>query len=133
MLNYYSKNNEHNYKLDKIDNDSEHNTNYNNKLFTHLEQNNTILDKTNTVLTKTKNHLSFEDSSLDKTLTINKKKKLPLLYDNNNGSNEIIGSKDNKMMISTELGMDGVQRGIITLLPNGDIKKSLFSLKTKKT
>jgi hypothetical protein len=122
MSNY----NEFNYKMED---DVEFNTNLNNKLFQNFDQKKTILDN-NSILSKTKKHLSFEDSSLDKTIKINKKKKLPLLYDNNSKSNnEIIVSKDKKMMISTELGLDGIQRGKITLLSNEDKKKSLFSLR----
>ena len=100
------------------------------KLLPDYKNNNSnILYKTRTILGKTRNKLLFEESSIDKT---NKKEIFPLLsYDNNNeNNNEIIGSKNNKMMISTELGADGVQRGKIILFPSENKKKqSLFGLK----
>ena len=45
------------------------------------------------------------------------------------GNNEIIGSKDRKMIISTELGKDGVKRGKIVLFSEEDKKRSLFGNK----
>jgi hypothetical protein len=91
---------------------------YSYKLFSPLEQKNSIKD-TPSVFTKKNNKFSVEDS-LDKTFKIKQKKTLPLLlYDSLNKENK-------KMLISTEIGKDGVERGKITLF--GDEKK----LKNKK-
>jgi hypothetical protein len=86
---------------------------YSYKLFSPLEQKNSIMD-TPSVFAKKNNKYSVEDS-LDKTIKIKQKKILPLLlYDNINKENK-------KMLISTEIGKDGIERGKITLF--GDEKK----------
>ena len=113
-----------NFKMDE----TELNTNVNNnKLFSSFEQKNTMLDNTNN------RKILFEDS-IDRPIKIKKKRNLPLLSSHESniiGNNEIIGSKDKKMIISTELGQDGVKRGKIVLFSDEDKKKSLFSLKNQ--
>lgn len=74
---------------------------------------------TPSVFTKKNNKYSVEDP-LDRTIKIKQKKTLPLLlYDSINKENK-------KMLISTEIGKDGIERGKITLF--GDEQK----LKNKK-
>jgi hypothetical protein len=91
---------------------------YSYKLFSPLEQKNSIMD-TPSVFTKKNNKYSVEDP-LDRTIKIKQKKTLPLLlYDSINKENK-------KMLISTEIGKDGIERGKITLF--GDEQK----LKNKK-
>ena len=124
-----NRNNDFNFKLDE----SEYNSNLNNnfhsfdnsiknsysyKLFSSKEQKNSIMD-TASIFNKKNNKYSVEDS-LDRTIKIKQKKTLPvLLYDNINKENK-------KMLISTEIGKDGIERGKITLF--GDEQK----LKNKK-
>ena len=118
------KNNDFNFKFDESEYSSNINNNfhsfdnsiknsYSYKLFSPLEQKNSIMD-TPSVFAKKNNKYSVEDS-LDKTIKIKQKKILPLLlYDNINKENK-------KMLISTEIGKDGIERGKITLF--GDEKK----------
>ena len=75
----------------------------------------------------------FQEQPLDKTNKSNKKKELLFLSsDNINGKKEIIGSKDKKMIISTELGSDGVQRGKIKIFDHEDDKNIILNKKEKK-
>ena len=117
---------ENNNNLYSIDNSS---NKYSYKLFSPLELKSPISENTSSIL-KHKNLHSMDDS-LDKTIKIKQKKTLPLLNHDIISNNEIIGSKDKKMLISTELGKDGIERGKITLF-SGDDKKSLFGLKKQK-
>lgn len=114
-------------------NESEYNSNLNNnfhsfdnsiknsysyKLFSPLEQKNSIMESSS-IFAKKNIKYTMEDP-LDKTIKIKQKKTLPLLlYDSINKENK-------KMLISTEIGKDGIERGKITLF--GDEKK----LKNKK-
>ena len=109
--------------------ETDYNSEFKNKKL-NVTQKSSIIENQNNLNQK---GLSFEDSYLNKTIKMNKKKKLPLLsHENNNfGNNEIIGTKDKKMIISTELGQDGIQRGKITLF-NEEKKKSPI-LKIKKS
>ena len=109
--------------------ETDYNSEFKNKKL-NVTQKSSIIENQNNL---TKKALSFEDSYLNKTIKMNKKKKLPLLsYENNNfGNKEIIGTKDKKMIISTELGQDGIQRGKITLF--NEEKKKPPILKIKKS
>ena len=132
MFDENSRNNNFDFKMDE----AEFNNNFNNnQINSHFENKTSVLDNTHSTLGKTKNKLLFENTSLDKAIKTNKKRILPLLsYDNNNnGNNKIIGQQDKKMMISTEIGADGVQRGKIILFSSEDNKKkSSSSLGFKK-
>ena len=114
-----------NFKMDE----SELNiTGMNNKYLSPIDHKTSILNRTNS-----NKKILFEDS-FDKTIKIKQKKIFPLLSNNINdngmiGNNEIIGSKDRKMIISTELGKDGVKRGKIVLFSEEDKKRSLFGNK----
>ena len=124
------RNNDFNFKFDEAEFNSNINNNnfhsfdnsnknsYSYKLFSPLEPKNQIMD-TPSAFSKKINKYAVEDS-LDRTIKAKQKKVLPLLlYDNINKENK-------KMLISTEIGKDGIERGKITLF--GDEKK----LKNKK-
>ena len=111
---------------------SDYNTN-SNRFFNYFKQNNTILGNMRSIFGKNNNKFIFDNSSLKKTITKDKKRMSPCLsFDNIKRNNKIISSQDEKMIISTELGSDGVQRGKIIIFDNEeDKKKSLFDLKLK--
>ena len=126
MFNETFRNSDFNYQKEE----TEFNSDYKNKLIHFDPKNTNNLDNTSLSTTK-KKLLQIEDSFLNKTIKINKKKALPLISnDNIIGNKEIIGSKDKKMIISTELGSDGIQRGKITIFSE-DNKKSKFKIKNK--
>ena len=125
----------HNFDYKKEETEISHNFNNNNQFNSHFENKNSMMDNTYSTLGKTRNRSLFGNSSFEKITKKNKNKILPLLsYDSNNGKNEIINSKGKNMIISTELGTDGVQRGKIVLFSNEDnkSKSSLFGLKKEK-
>ena len=116
-------NEDFNFNMDEVDCNFESR----NKLLNNTPKN-SIIENSNNLSNK---KISFEESFVDKPIKINKKKVLPSLsYDNNYSKNEIIGTKDKRMMISTELGKDGIQRGKIILL-NDKTKKPLLKMKDK--
>lgn len=120
-------------------NESEYNSNLNNnfhsfdnsiknsysyKLFSPLEQKNSIMESPSTFAKKNIKY-TMEDP-LDKTIKIKQKKTLPLLlYDSINKENK-------KMLISTEIGKDGIERGKITLFGDEKILKNKKEMEKKK-
>ena len=112
------------------------NSDYNinsNQFFHYFNQKNTMLGNMSAIFRKNNNKFILENLSLEKTFRKKKRKMFPSLStDNINGNNEIIGSQDEKMIISNELDYDGIHRGKITIFDNGEQKKSSIDSNSRK-
>lgn len=116
---YYSNLNNNFHSFDNSTKNS-----YSYKLFSPLEQKNSFMESPSAFAKKNIKY-SMEDP-LDKTIKIKQKKTLPLLlYDSINKENK-------KMLISTEIGKDGIERGKITLFGDEKILKNKKEMEKKK-
>ena len=116
---YYSNLNNNFHSFDNSTKNS-----YSYKLFSPLEQKNSFMESPSAFAKKNIKY-SMEDP-LDKTIKIKQKKTLPLLlYDS-------INKENRKMLISTEIGKDGIERGKITLFGDEKILKNKKEMEKKK-